>query len=201
MSHYFLLLHCPFSEFPKEVCKKPGQKWPLVLCQNICFIACSKIFSKGLGVFAVRAPTESQTRLAWRRKVSFLKKKVCFYDSTLLRQYFIELWKNRSKCGKRGMAFAGCLEKSFPKSQVFQRISASSFFPSMCINLFEKEVQPVASTHYNCNTMPHGEPPFRLTTFNILTLNIFPLNFHRGKTRGKNKAINLPTKAIQMSLP
>lgn len=112
----FYTLILPFLWISHRILQKTWAEVTFAIVSKHLFQCLFKDFSKGLGTLAVRAPTEHQTRLAWRTEVSFLKKKARFYHSTLLRQYLINLWKNRSKCRKRRMSFAGCLEKSFPKS-------------------------------------------------------------------------------------
>lgn len=120
MSHYFILLSCPFFEFPREFGKKPGQRWSLLLCQNLCSTACSKIF-QAPGMCAVRAPTVSQARLAPRRKVSFGKKESLFPSFNIAQTGFYQAVKRSSQCGKRRMVFIGVPRKKFSQILSFSK--------------------------------------------------------------------------------
>lgn len=136
----FYTLILSFFEFPKEFCKKPGQRWPLLLCQNLCSTACSKIF-QALGMCAVRAPTASQARLAPRRKVSFGKKESLFLSFNIAQTGFYQAVKRSSQCGKRRMAFIGVPRKKvFPNFKFLQEfLRAVSFVPRAFI-FYEKNL-------------------------------------------------------------
>lgn len=124
----FYTLILSFFEFPKEFCKKPGQRWPLLLCQNLCSTACSKIF-QALGMCAVRAPTASRAKPGWLQGGKFLlgKKKVNFYPSTLLRQDFIKLWREAASVGKEERLLQGCLKNRFSQILSFSKNFCQQF--------------------------------------------------------------------------
>jgi len=64
------------------------------------------------------------------------------------------------------VAFAGCPEKTFPNPKFLTEFLPVFFLPCMFV-LREKEVQLLAHSHYNYNTMPQVEPSFRLASHRL----------------------------------
>lgn len=153
-----------FFEFPKEFCKKPGQRWPLLLCQKPCSTACSKLF-QAPGMCTVRVPTVSQDRLAPRREVSWWKKETLFLSFNIFQSGFYQAVKRSRQCGKRRMAFIGVPRKKVsPNFKFLQEFLAVSLVPCAFI-FYEKNLQPLFIT---IPPLCHVESPLSLITFNIL---------------------------------
>lgn len=187
--------------FPQNSAKNLGRS-DLCYCVKTSVSVLVQRFFQGSRHTCSQSSNRAPNETGLKNKSFFLEKESSFLSFNTAQTIFNQPVKKQKQVQEEKNVFCRVPRKMFSQILSFSKnfCPAVSFLPCAFI-FYEKEVQLVVSTHCNCNNMLRGLFPFRFTTLNILTFKIFSLNIHRGKMHGINKVINLPTKAIQMSLP